>query len=292
MAFIKHRFGKTHYTKKGRQGKTPIVWLHGGPGGEHRPDSEVFRLAEDRQVYCYTQVGSGRSSKTSARYWNIETFVEELHLLIKAWGLKEFHLMGGSWGTTLALEYYLRKDYIVKDKTKRKIKSLVFQSPLFSAKDWKVDGVKLIKAMPKNTQKVINTCHEIGATDSAVYQKAMFEYYLKHVLRNKSKLKEMFSRSNPNGALVYQTMWGPSEFEPTGTLKRYSRLKALGKIDVPTMILCGEFDEARPETGMKYANQISACHFAEVKGASHGIWIEKPAKMKKLISGFLSQIDG
>ena len=292
MAFLEHRFGKTYYTKKGRRGKTPIIWLHGGPGGEHRPDSEVFRLAEERHVYCYTQVGSGRSSKTDAKHWNIETFVEELDLLIKAWGLTEFHLMGGSWGTTLALEYYLRKDCLKSSSDKkRKIKSLVFQSPLFCSRDWKADGVQLINAMPQKTQKVINTCHEIGATDSAVYEKAMFEYYLKHVLRNKTKLKEMFSRSNPNGALIYQYMWGPSEFEPTGTLKRYSRLKDLKKIDIPVMILCGEFDEATPATGMKYANRIPACHFAEVKGASHAIWVEKPARMKKLIGDFLTEID-
>lgn len=288
MAFIEHRLGKTYYTKKGRKGKIPIIWLHGGPGGVHRSDADIFRLANDRQVYCYTQIGSGRSSKTEKKNWNIETFVEELHLLVKAWGLQEFHLMGGSWGTTLALEYFLRKD---RDESKRSIKSLVFQSPLFNAKDWKSDGIKLISAMPPKTQKVINVCHEIGATDSAVYEKAMFEYYLKHVLRNKKRLKEMFSRSNPNGAAIYQYMWGPSEFKPTGTLRRYSRLKDLGRIDVPTMILCGEYDEARPETGMKYANRISDCHFAEIKGASHVMWVEKPTKMKKVISDFLAEIE-
>ena len=141
MAFIEHKFGKTHYTKKGRQGGVPIIWLHGGPGGQHKPDSPVFQLANNWVVYCYTQIGSGRSSKTDKKLWKIETFVKELEILIAAWGLSEFHLMGGSWGTTLALEYYLRNKG-------RGVKSLVFQSPLFSAKDWKLDGLRLMKNLP------------------------------------------------------------------------------------------------------------------------------------------------
>ncbi len=60
-----HELGKTHYTKKGRNQKTPIVWLHGGPGGTHKPDGEVFALAQDRRVYCYTQIGGGRSSASA-----------------------------------------------------------------------------------------------------------------------------------------------------------------------------------------------------------------------------------
>jgi proline iminopeptidase len=284
MAFITHKFGKTHYTKLGKGSKTPIIWLHGGPGGTHKPDSKVFELAKQRKVYCYTQIGGGKSSKIDKKLWIIKTFVEELDILIKKWNLTEFHLMGGSWGTTLALEYYLAK----KGKG---IKSIVFQSPMFSADDWKADGKRLIKAMPKQTQKVINTCHDIGATDSKVYKKAVMEYYLKHVLRNKKILEKAFGTPNPNGDEVYEYMWGPSEFEPTGTLKKYNKVASLKKIKVPTLIICGEHDEATPETGIKYANLIDGCSFAEIKDASHAIWVEKPAKIKKVINEFISELE-
>ncbi len=284
MPYVQHVLGRTHYTRRGRGRKTPIIWLHGGPGGMHKPDGNTFQLAKDRMVYCYTQVGGGKSSKTEKKHWNIKTFVDELGLLVEAWGLTEFHLMGGSWGTTLALEYYLRR-------RGKGVKSLVFQSPCFSADDWKADGRRLIKGLPRETQKVINTCHDIGATDSRVYRDAMKVFYLKHVLRNRKKLKEMFERKNPNGNRVYEYMWGPSEFEPSGTLKSYNRVAALDRIKVPTMIICGEFDEATPETGVKYANRIPACTFAEIKGASHAIWEEKPARIRKVIGDFLQDIE-
>jgi proline iminopeptidase len=281
MAFVEHKLGKTYFTRKGRRGKTPVVWLHGGPGGMHQPNSNVFTLAQERQVYCYTQLGGGKSSKTSQKRWNIETFVRELDLLVKAWGLEEFHLMGGSWGTTLALEYYLRKKG-------RGVKSLVFQSPLFSTRDWKADGRRLIHKLPGKTQHIINACHDIGATDSAVYREAMKVFYGKHVIRLKNPRKRP---PNPNGAEVYEYMWGPSEFEPTGTLKQYSRIGQLSRIKVPTMVICGEYDEATPGTGKKYAKRIRGSRFAEIKGASHVIWEEKPARIRKVISDFLYEIE-
>jgi proline iminopeptidase len=284
MAYIQHALGKTHYTRKGRNRKTPVIWLHGGPGGIHRPDSDVFQLADNRVVYCYTQIGGGKSSKTGKEHWNIKTFVNELVLLIDAWGLDEFHLMGGSWGTTLALEYYLRR-------RGKGVKSLVFQSPLFNTRDWKSDGRKLIKGLPPRTQHVINTCHDIEATDAQVYKDAMKLFYLKHVLRNKKKLEAMFARKNPNGNRVYAHMWGPSEFEPSGTLKTYNRVADLGRIKVPAIIICGEHDEATPATGIKYANRISGASFAEIRGASHAIWEEKPARIRHVINDFLDDVE-
>lgn len=55
----------------------------------------------------YDQIGGGKSSAIAPKLWTIETFVEELSLLVKAWKLDSFILMGASWGTTLALEYFL-----------------------------------------------------------------------------------------------------------------------------------------------------------------------------------------
>jgi proline iminopeptidase len=284
MPYVQHILGKTHYTRRGRGRKTPVIWLHGGPGGMHKPDGKVFTLAKERMVYCYTQIGGGKSSRTEKSQWQIKTFVDELELLVEAWGLTEFHLMGGSWGTSLALEYYLRK-------RGKGVRSLVFQSPLFSAADWKADARRLIKGLPPETRKIINTCHDIGATDASVYKDATKVFYLKHVLRNRNKLNDMFERKNPNGNRVYEYMWGPSEFQPTGTLGSYDRIAALKRIKIPAMIICGEFDEATPETGVKYANQIPGCSFAEIKGASHVIWEEKPARINKVITEFLADVE-
>ena len=168
--------------------------------------------------------------------------------------------------------------------------SLIFQSPLFNAMEWRKDGRRLIRGLPKATQKIINSCHEIGATDSRVYKEAMFQYYLKHVLRNKSKLKKKMSSDDPHGRAIYAHMWGVSEFEPTGTLKNFDRVADLSKIQVPSLIVCGEYDEATPKTSLRYANRIEDCSFEVIQGASHSIWSEQPARIRRVINAFLEKV--
>jgi proline iminopeptidase len=57
------------------------------------------------------------------------------------------------------------------------------------------------------------------------------------------------------------------------------------------MIICGEYDEATPGTGKKYAKRIRGCKFSEIEGASHVIWEEKPARIRKVINDFLHEIE-
>ncbi len=281
MPYISHKLGRTFYQSKGRNStKTPLICLHGGPGGHARRMLPFFELAQDRKVFLYDQIGGGRSSAIPQEKWTIETFVWELSHLVKAWGIKEFHLLGISWGTTLALEYFARK-------RGRGIQSLTFQSPMFDAKDWQKDADFLIESLPAKPKKIINLCHEIGATDAQVYKDAMKVFYLKHVLRDKVKLEASFKTKNPNGNKVYNHMWGPSEFKATGTLKSYSGIKHLSKIHVPTLLICGQHDEARPATVAKYHKKIKSSQFEIINGASHAIIAEKPQKLLKTIKQFI-----
>ncbi len=285
MPYIEHTLGKTYYEKRGRKNAKglPLVCLHGGPGGQSARMAPLFELANERQVFLYDQIGGGRSSATEKRYWNIQTFVKELDTLADAWGLDQFHLFGASWGTTLALEYVLKQP--------RRVKSIVFQSPMFNAADWEKDASRLIKQLPKHEQKVIRYCHEIGATDARVYNQAMHAYYERHVCRNKTALKRMMASNNPNGAQVYAHMWGPSEFKATGTLRTYDKVSRLKGVRQPSLVICGEFDEAQPKTGKRYSTLLQTGRFECIAGASHAILAEKPRVLIKMLRGFLKQQD-
>ena len=288
MPYFKHSLGKTFYRSQGRKsGLAPLIFLHGGPGGTSEHTDAIFGLSSQRKVYIYDQIGGGKSSPIPKNKGTIATFVNELDQLVRHWGLKEFHLSGGSWGTTLALEYYLRK----KGKG---VKSLIFQSPMFSARDWEDDANRLIAKLPAKTRKIIEYCHEIEATDAKVYQEAIVSYYTKHVLRNKKMLMEFIRKgaiSNKHGQEIYSHMWGPSEFKPTGTLKTYSRGGDLSKIKVPTLFVCGEFDEATPQTAIKYKKKISGAQVKVIKGGSHALLLEKPRATLKAFGDFLKTVD-
>ncbi len=287
MPYIEQEIGKTFYISKGRGTKDnlPIIGLHGGPGGTHLSQYSLTWLGDERRVVLYDQIGSGLSSSIEKKDMKIETFVNNLEALVSHLRIERFHLLGSSWGTTLALEYYLRKKG-------RGVASLTFQSPMFSTKIWEQDANRLIKKMPNETQKVINYCQEIGATDSLVYKKAVKNYYAKHVYRLKSRPEWAPPRIiNHHGERVYGHMWGPSEFCSTGTLKKYDRLKDLTKVKIPTLFIVGQYDEATPESAHRFSKKIKNSQVAVIKGASHSVFTEKPEASHKKLRKFLKDVE-
>jgi len=87
------------------QGK-PAVFLHGGPGSGCSPD---HRRLFDPQRYCvllFDQRGCGRSTPHASlennTTWDLVADIERLRTLL---GVERWLVLGGSWGSTLALAY-------------------------------------------------------------------------------------------------------------------------------------------------------------------------------------------
>lgn len=93
------------YTKRMGSG-TPIVFLHGGPGGEHRyflPHLEA--LSTSFELIFYDQRGCGQSELDPNQNYSFEEEIETLEALRKSMGLEKLNIVGESWGSMLALLY-------------------------------------------------------------------------------------------------------------------------------------------------------------------------------------------
>jgi proline iminopeptidase len=44
------------------------------------------------------------------------------------------------------------------------------------------------------------------------------------------------------------TMWGPSEFTATGSLRTYERAERLKELNLPVLFTAGRYDEATPSS--------------------------------------------
>jgi proline iminopeptidase len=93
------------FTKRMGSG-TPIVFLHGGPGGEHRYFlPHIEGLAETFELIFYDQRGCGQSEEDANQNYSFEEEVETLEELRCTMGLEKLNLVGESWGSMLALLY-------------------------------------------------------------------------------------------------------------------------------------------------------------------------------------------
>jgi len=83
-----------------------LVAVHGGPGLDHiTVKSSLAPLAEDFQVLYFDLRGHGRSDHSSAEFWNLRTWADDLRRLCDALGLRKPVVLGSSFGGNVALTY-------------------------------------------------------------------------------------------------------------------------------------------------------------------------------------------
>ncbi len=106
-AFLPLDHGHEMYWElSGNPDGAPVVLLHGGPGGGTAPVQRRFFNPDHYRIILYDQRGAGRSSPFgSVDYNDRETLVADLEKLRRHLHIPQWHVFGGSWGSTLALSY-------------------------------------------------------------------------------------------------------------------------------------------------------------------------------------------
>lgn len=271
--------GPVWYRISGSSDGTPLLALHGGPGGTSCRMMALEQIP-GQTVVIYDQLGSGRSGRPRDNsLWTVEHFVEELHVLRAKLGLKRLHLLGHSWGASLAAAYVIAKgtDGIV---------SLTLASPLLNTKDWIADADRLRQQLPREVQLTLRKHEAAGTTDSEEYRAAEAEYTRRFVRRKAGKSAPECAGSLPN-SVIYQQMWGPSEFHATGSLKTFDVLPGIRKLRLPVLLMVGQYDEATPETAARYQKMIPGAKLEVIPEAAHSLFTDNPPAALQALQRFL-----
>ncbi len=95
-----------YYERVGKRGGKPAVFLHGGPGGGISPDHRRLFDPSKYDVILFDQRGCGQSTPHAGldanTTWHLVDDIERLRELA---GFDKWLVLGGSWGSTLALAY-------------------------------------------------------------------------------------------------------------------------------------------------------------------------------------------
>lgn len=85
---------------------TPILFLHGGPGGGISEKSRVFFHPQKYRLILFDQRGSGRSTPfLSLENNTVLDSVSDIEKIREYYGFEKWFVFGGSYGSTLALSY-------------------------------------------------------------------------------------------------------------------------------------------------------------------------------------------
>jgi len=286
--FVEVTGGKVWYRMAGagRPG-IPLLVLHGGPGAPHDYLESLAVLADERPVVFYDQLGCGNSERPEdVSLWNVERFVEELGQVRAALGLKQVHILGQSWGTMLATDYMLSGP-----EEPEGVISLIFSAPALSTARWARDTRELVAALPEDSRGAIEQSEATGDFAAESYQAAMLSFYRKHLCRLDPWPDSMQRTFEKMGTLVYETMWGPSEFTITGSLRGYDRVDRLKEITVPVLFTCGRHDEATPAATEYYHRHLPGSEMVVIEEAAHMHHLEKPEEYFKAVRAFLRRAE-
>lgn len=275
--------GRIFYARMGSGDGVPLIVIHGGPGSGSYSLKPFAALGDERPVIRYDQLGAGKADHpTDTTLFTVDRAVAELQALRDSLGLTEVHLLGQSWGAML-LEAYMGSH-------PTGVRSVTFLSPLVTTAQWEHDADSLITLLPDSVQTAIASNEAAGTTESPAYQAAMKAYYEQFVYRKPLAIPGADTASN--GGLVYNYMWGPSEFTSTGTLKTFDGTAWLKEITIPALFMAGEFDEATPASTLAFSKLVPAARFVMIPGSGHVSQNDNPEFMLRQVREFLREVEG
>ncbi|MBS2025537.1 MAG: proline iminopeptidase-family hydrolase [Deltaproteobacteria bacterium] len=267
--------------------QAPLLLLHGGPGGDMRHHLAALPLARERALVFYDQLDSGRSdSPGDPALWTLDRFVSEIDAVRDALALRELHLLGHSWGATLANLYAARRP--------KGLRSLILQGPSLSAQSWEASVKRWLPLLPDGAGAVMEAHERAGTLQHPDYLAARRIFERAHVTRTaEPPWMESYRRTVPknHGAELYQAMIGGSEIYTGGLLADFDHEPLLAQIEAPTLMLCGEFDEMSPVECARLAGLLARGSLAVIPGAGHMAQYDNPVAWRAEVSFFVSKHD-
>jgi proline iminopeptidase/L-proline amide hydrolase len=269
--------------------RLPVVMIHGGPGGNHAAFLTMLPLADERAVILYDQLDSGLSDRPNdPKNWTVERFTDEVDAVRRALGVPRWHVLGHSWGGTIALEYGARRP--------EALAGLVLASPLVSTRSWIADADALRAQLPADVQATLRQC-DPPAPITPACERATDAFYASFLARlPRPEGYKAYVAAHPalrTNQRLYETMWGSSEFVSTGTLRDYDGEPLLAKLNGPhALFIDGQYDEARPSTLGAFAARVAGAEFAVIPGAGHAFILDRPEEALGILRPWLGRQDG
>jgi proline-specific peptidase len=281
--YVDYRGYRTWYRVVGDLGSAaaPLLALHGGPGSTHHYFGPLEKLADERPVVVYDQLGCGSSDRPQDVEWSVAVFRDEVDAVRSQLGLERIHLLGTSWGGMLALEHVL--------SGAKGIVSLILSSTLASIEQWAAEQLALKNALPPDVVEVLDRHEREGTYDDREYEQAMEAYFDRHFYRGRRPRPELELMEAQRGRDVYRAMQGPNEWTPTGALRGWDVRDRLGEIDVPTLVIRGRHDMCTDPIAATLTEGIPESREVVLEESSHTPLLEETDRYLASIGAFMRQ---
>lgn len=287
------------------EAKPAVIFLHGGPGGYiHSAIIHQMEEVADKgyDVYLYDQIGSGLSDRLpKPKDYSFERHLVDLHEIVTAQIKDEkVILIGHSFGGILATHYIA--------KHADNVEKLILSSP------------GDLQPYRMNSDGSMTDMNQLYPTPAAYPFKApqsVFEQTEKDFLQPRIVMsmvcalafnfkwasdKEFDDYTNTMASKFTKGMVAdlknvrPEEGGAGGYSHGFSNYYGnvtdvraqLGKLNIPTLVLQGQYDQGEYSTVFEYADLLKG-EYRFIENAGHIIWWDKPQEYNQAILEFLGK---
>ncbi|PER22066.1 alpha/beta fold hydrolase [Bacillus cereus] len=250
----------------------PIIFLHGGPGSEHRFFLPYMApLAEKFQLVFYDQTGCGESEEPKDKQYSMRNEVENLEALRVQLGFEKINIFGESWGSMLALLY-------ATTYPERVNKLLLTAAIGVNVKGLERFGEELQKRLTEEDKVIISEINKkIKVGEASIYEmlQVLDPYYVFAIETLTYKKKTTFS--NEVNTILGADMVG--NYDVTKHVERFSKIPILiaqGSHDILTLTTIKEH----------FIEYIPHIEFLEITNCGHWTVVEQPKQMCNIAYNF------
>ncbi len=291
------RIAYVHLESKSSMNKTPIIYLHGGPGGViSERIVETLRNFTDlgHDVYAYDQIGSGSSHRLEdITEYTLKRHTDDLHAIIDKLGSSQVILLGQSWGSVLA------SFYVVKHPNRVEKIIMTSPGPIFPI-DQNLVSTKAPDSLnfkhPKRSNRDINAeiyslrdrwirwyASALGKKWTTDQDVDRFYAHLNNVL-NQTAIRD--------SSIAKQSTAGLGYYTHVMTVRSLRNIKDprpdMAALDIPILILKGQYDHIPWGYTQEYVELFKNIRIKIIPNTGHFIDLEQPTAYTEEISSFLN----
>ncbi len=263
-------------------GDEVLLCLNGGPGlpCDYLREAHSWLADHGFRVIAYDQLGTGASDVPDDRsLWTVPRYAREVEIVRQALGIRDFHLLGHSWGTFLATEYVLTYPGMIR--------SLILADGAGDIPHLVSELNRLREALGPETVAMMHRHEAEGTLDHPEYQAAITILNYRHVCRLQTWPAPVNRSLDRWNMTIYGEMQGPNEFTFTGNYKDWNRLEEMRGITEPALVLCGLHDELTPACSGRMHRALPNSEIRIFQNSAHMPFYEEPEAYAATLLDFL-----
>lgn len=305
------------YVKSPAVGKprpTPVIMIHGGPGGPmlpfcltlggHAPLETLPALGYD--VYYYDQLGCGYSSRLDLRRevpYTVARVVDDLEGIRAAIGAEKVILVGWSWGAFFAARYMLEYP--------DRVEKAVFEAPAPLVAGRQGDFVPGAPLSPADSARYAQAMRptfriDVGRQLANMNSRAAFylvpdwevDQWLEKQYAEMLRLHQIWGSCDEAREAALASALGVTGGSGVGFFLQTHLVDDAGKLEdarprlrenrTPTLVLHPQCDILTWASALEYRTTLPNSRLVPIAGAGHMIWYDQPQVHAGVIEAFLS----